>query len=44
VGKLLLLFVDLVLTPPSFDLSLVRGGVALVAMLVLVGGLVLEDT
>jgi len=38
-----LLFVDLVLTP-SIDLGTFRGGVALVAMLVLVGGLVLEDT
>ena len=39
-----LLYVDLVLTSPSLDLGVLRGSVALVAMLVLVGGLVLEDT
>jgi hypothetical protein len=37
-----LLFVDLVMAP-SVDLSLLRGGVALVAMIVLVLGLVLEE-
>jgi hypothetical protein len=38
-----LLFVDLVVTP-GIDLSVGRGAVALVAMLVLVLGLILEDT
>jgi hypothetical protein len=37
-----LLFVDLVVAP-SVDLSLLRGGVAVVAMLLLVLGLVLEE-
>jgi hypothetical protein len=37
-----LLFIDLVLVP-SIDLSLLRGGVALAAMLLLVIGLVLEE-
>ena len=38
-----LLFVDLVIAP-DVDLSTLRGGVAVVALLVLVVGLVLEDT
>lgn len=38
-----LLFVDLVITPPTFDLSFVRSTVALVAMSLLVIGLVLEE-
>ena len=38
-----LLFVDLVVTPPTLDLSAIRGAVALVAVLLLVVGLVLED-
>jgi hypothetical protein len=38
-----LLFVDLVIAP-EVDLSVVRGGVALVAMMVLVLGLVWEDS
>ena len=38
-----LLFVDLVVTPAT-DLAPLRGLIALIAMLVLVVGLVLEDT
>ena len=38
-----LLFIDLVMVP-SIDLSLLRGGVALAAMLLLVVGLVLEES
>lgn len=38
-----LLFVDLVLTPPELDLSLLRAATALVAMLLLVVGLVWES-
>jgi hypothetical protein len=37
-----LLFVDLVVTP-DLDLSVLRGGVAVAALLLLVVGLVLED-
>lgn len=39
-----LLFVDLVVTPVELDLAPVRGSLALAAMLVLVIGLVLEET
>jgi hypothetical protein len=38
-----LLFVDLVMTPPDVDLSLVRGSVALVAMLLLLYGLIWDS-
>ncbi len=38
-----LLFVDLVLTPPSMDLTLWRSGVGLAAMTVLLFGLVWES-
>jgi hypothetical protein len=37
-----LLFADLVMTPET-DLALLRGCVAVVSMLLLVGGLILED-
>lgn len=37
-----LLFVDLVLTPPDFDLSIYRGCLALGSMLVLIYGLIWE--
>ena len=39
----ILLFVDLVVVP-SVDLSLLRSGVAVIAMLLLVLGLVMEDS
>lgn len=39
----ILLFVDLVVVP-DVDLSLLRGGVAVIAMLLLVLGLVMEDS
>lgn len=38
----IVLFIDLVVTP-EIDLSLVRGGVAVVAMFLLVIGLILEE-
>ena len=39
----LVLFVDLVVAP-EVDLSMIRGGVALIAMVLLVYGLVTEET
>jgi hypothetical protein len=39
-----LLFVDVVVTSSTVDLSALRGGVALLAMLFLTLGLVLEET
>jgi uncharacterized protein DUF5985 len=38
----IVLVIDLVLTPPSVDLSLVRTSLALAGMLVMVGGFVWE--
>ncbi|HTQ05142.1 MAG TPA: DUF5985 family protein [Polyangiaceae bacterium] len=38
-----LLWVDLVMTPPEIDLRVLRGLVALVALTILVAGLVLEE-